>query len=42
MFVQLEAERIELWVRGVTPEPFGTHGAIVQRAPGKPWRLVQG
>jgi general stress protein 26 len=41
IFVQLEAERIELWVRGVTPEPFGTRGAIVQRAPGKPWRLVQ-
>jgi general stress protein 26 len=42
MFVQLEAERIELWVRGVTPEPFGTRGAIMERGPGQPWRLVQG
>jgi hypothetical protein len=24
VFVQLEADHIELWVRGVTPEPFGT------------------
>ena len=42
MFVQLEADRIELWVRGVTPEPFGTRGAIMERGPGQPWRLVQG
>ena len=41
IFVQLEAERIELWVRGVTAEPFGTRGAILERDPGQPWRLVQ-
>ena len=42
IFVQLEADRIELWVRGVTPEPFGTRGAILERGPGQPWRRVQG
>jgi general stress protein 26 len=42
IFVQLEAERIELWVRGVTAEPFGARGAIRERDPGQPWRLVQG
>ena len=42
IFVQLVADRIELWVRGVTPEPFGTRGAIMERGPGQPWRLVQG
>jgi general stress protein 26 len=41
VLVQLEAERIELWVRGVTAEPFGTRGAILERDPGQPWRLVQ-
>jgi len=41
IFVQLEAERIELWVRGVTAEPFGTRGAILERDPGQPWRLVE-
>jgi hypothetical protein len=39
---KLEAERIELWVRGVTAEPFGARGAILERDPGRPWRLVQG
>src|SRR5215472_14909748 len=33
IFVQLEADHIELWVRGVTPEPFGTRGAILERGP---------
>ena len=42
IFVQLEADRIELWVRGATPEPFGTRGAIMERGPGQPWRMVQG
>jgi general stress protein 26 len=42
ILVQLEAERIELWVRGVTSEPFGARGAILARDPGQPWRLVEG
>jgi hypothetical protein len=41
IFVQLEAERIELWVRGVTAEPFGTRGAILERGPGQPWHLFE-
>jgi general stress protein 26 len=40
--LQLEANHIELWVRGVTPEPFGTRGVIIERDQGQPWRLVQG
>jgi general stress protein 26 len=42
IFIQFEAERIELWVRGVTVEPFGSRGAILERDRGQPWRLVQG
>lgn len=42
IIVRLAVDRIELCVRGVTPEPFGTHGAILERGPGQRWRLVQG
>lgn len=42
VFVQLEVNRIELWVRGVMAEPFGTRGAIMERDRGQHWRLVQG
>jgi len=41
IFLRVEAERIELWVRGVTAEPFGTRGAILERDPGQAWRLLQ-
>jgi general stress protein 26 len=40
-FVEVEAERLELWIRGVTPEPFGLHPTIVERDAGG-WRLVPG
>jgi general stress protein 26 len=39
-FVQFESDRIELWVRGVTPEPFGTRGAILEHGRGQAWRLT--
>ena len=39
-FVEVEAERLELWIRGVTPEPFGLHPTILERDAGGPWRLV--
>jgi general stress protein 26 len=41
-FVEVEAERLELWIRGVTPEPFGLHPTIVERDAGGAWRLVPG
>jgi general stress protein 26 len=42
VFIEFEADRIELWVRGVTPEPFGTRAAILERESGRPWHLIQG
>ncbi|HUJ99941.1 MAG TPA: pyridoxamine 5'-phosphate oxidase family protein [Stellaceae bacterium] len=39
-FVEVEAERLELWIRGVTPEPFGLHPTILERDAGG-WRLVR-
>jgi general stress protein 26 len=39
IFVDVEAERMELWIRGVTPEPFGLRATVLERdAAG--WRLV--
>jgi general stress protein 26 len=40
-FVEVEAERLELWIRGVTPEPFGLHPTILERDAGGAWRLVR-
>jgi general stress protein 26 len=41
IFVEVEAERMELWIRGVTPEPFGLRAAVLERDAGD-WRLVGG
>ena len=41
IFVEVEAERMELWIRGVTPEPFGLRATVLERDPGG-WRLVGG
>ena len=39
IFVEVEVERMELWIRGVTPEPFGLRATALERdASG--WRLV--
>ena len=37
-FAEVEAERMELWIRGVTPEPFGLQPTILERDAGA-WRL---
>jgi general stress protein 26 len=37
-FVQVDVERMELWIRGVTPEPFGLRTTI-ERDAGGIWRL---
>ena len=39
IFVEIEAERMELWIRGVTPEPFGLRATVLKRDAGG-WRLI--
>jgi general stress protein 26 len=39
-FVEIETERMELWIRGVTPEPFGLHTTILERDVSGNWRLI--
>ena len=41
IFVEIEVERMELWIRGVTPEPFGLRATVLERDAGG-WRLVGG
>jgi general stress protein 26 len=36
-FVEVAIERLELWIRGVTPEPFGMKATVVERD-GDGWR----
>jgi general stress protein 26 len=38
-FVQVYAERMELWIRGVTPEPFGIRPTVLERDAADNWRL---
>ena len=40
-FIEVEAERMELWIRGVTPEPFGLRATVLARDAGG-WRLAGG
>jgi general stress protein 26 len=41
-FVKVDVKRMELWIRGVTPEPFGMHPTILERDGGGTWRLSSG
>ncbi len=41
-FIEVDVERMELWIRGVTPEPFGLHAMALERDAGGAWRLVAG
>lgn len=41
-FVEVEVERMELWIRGVTPEPFGLHPTALERDAAGTWRLIAG
>jgi general stress protein 26 len=41
IFVEVEVERMELWIRGVTPEPFGLRATVLERDAGG-WRLIAG
>jgi general stress protein 26 len=38
--VAVDIERIELWIRGVTPEPFGLRATILERDAGRGWRVI--
>jgi general stress protein 26 len=40
IFVAIDAFRVELWIRGVTPEPFGMRTTILERDAQRLWRLV--
>jgi general stress protein 26 len=41
IFVEVEVERMELWLRGVTPEPFGLRATVLERD-AEGWRLTGG
>ena len=41
IFVEVEVGRMELWIRGVTPEPFGLRATVLERN-AEGWRLVAG
>lgn len=40
VFVEVEVERMELWIRGVTPEPFGLRATVLERDTSGGWRLM--
>ena len=40
IFVEVGITRMELWIRGVTPEPFGLRPTIIERELGCGWRAV--
>ncbi len=41
-FVQVNVQRMELWIRGVTPEPFGRSTTVLERSAEGTWRLSLG
>ena len=42
VFVEVDVERMELWIRGVTPEPFGLQATVLERDRADGWRLIAG
>jgi len=40
IFVEVDVDRIELWIRGVTPEPFGLQTTLLERDAGGGWRVI--
>ena len=40
--IEVEAERMDLWIRGVTPELFGSHTTTLERDAAGAWRLIGG
>jgi general stress protein 26 len=39
IFVEVEVKRMGLWIRGVTPEPFGLRATVLERDV-EGWRLI--
>lgn len=42
IFLEVAARRLELWIRGVTPEPFAMETTVLERDAGGGWRLAGG
>lgn len=40
IFLTIDVARIELWIRGVTPEPFGLRTTVIERDARRVWRLT--
>ncbi len=38
IFLSVDVDRIELWIRGVTPEPFGLNTTTLERDGARRWR----
>jgi general stress protein 26 len=41
-FIEVRGERMELWIRGVTREPFGMRPTRLERGAAASWRLIEG
>ena len=37
IFIEVDVQRMELWIRGVTPEPFGAQKTVLERDPEGGW-----
>jgi general stress protein 26 len=40
IFVEVDVERMDLWIRGVTPEPFGLRATVLKRDAAAGWRVI--
>ncbi len=40
VFVEVDVARMELWIRGVPPEPFGMRTTILERVARRGWRVM--
>jgi general stress protein 26 len=38
IFIEVDVQRMELWIRGVTPEPFGAQKTVLERDAEGGWR----
>jgi hypothetical protein len=38
--IQVDVDRIEIHVRGLTPEPFGAGRTLLERQPAGSWRFI--
>ena len=40
IFITIDVVRVELWIRGVTPEPFGLRTTVIERDATRDWHLT--